>query len=338
MLIKKSFLFGCAVLFAALFSLAFTGCPSATDPTPSPVFEEKIDDTLANDAATLGLVGTTVDSSDAKIAAAEITSKGKIKITSKAAGKAELSVIDAGNKATIKVTVDSNGKIIIDEIAKYVKNNLKTVKITGFPANQTVHLGLTDVKDATSEAVATGNGKTYANGAAQIPLYDKDDKDWTGSGSYYVGIIFDTKIMVSKEKIEFNSTETKIAFSACEEIKIPELDVKTGTLTINNIPASYTHILVIGLSEPSFIGATLTGGSLPVGGAIKLLAATADKPIDFPATGEYAFMVLVDTAPFEMTGDNPPATAKTFMGSATFTDRAATVDWGMLVELPLSGN
>jgi hypothetical protein len=250
MLLNKSFLFGSVVLFTMLFSLAFTGCSSPTDPAPN--------------------------------------------------------------------------------------TDPKSIKITGLPKDTAIAIGLATIKDVNAVPVALGEGKTNADGTAQIPLLKESNEKWTGNGSYYVGIIFGTKAMVSKEKISFISAETTVAYSAFEEV----IDVKKGTLTITNIPDTYTDILVTGSGEPtSFMGASLIGGSLPISkgvatATIELLAADDEKLVDFPATGEYALMVFVDSAPFTMTGESLPPTAKTFMGAASFDKQAATVDWKTLIELP----
>lgn len=77
----------------------------------SAVFDSKTDDTTANDKTTLGLVGTSADSSDQSVATANIVDN-KIVITSHNKGTAVITVKDAsGNEATIDVTVSSTGTI-----------------------------------------------------------------------------------------------------------------------------------------------------------------------------------------------------------------------------------
>jgi hypothetical protein len=300
---------------------------------------EKTDDTIANNVETLGLIGKRIDSSDDKIAAAEITYDGdKIKITSKAAGTAVITVSNIiDNKATINVTIDSKGQIVIEDIAQYVKNYEKAIKITGLPANQTIQLVRGTSADISSDTdiVMIGTGKTYAAGIAQIPL----DKEWNENDSYYVGIIFDSKLMTSRDKIAFTSSKNVVN---CSVSDFEEVNVQTGTLTITNIPEAYTHIFVVGLSGTvDFIGTSLIGSVPVINGAttIKLFAAESEskKPVDFPATGEYMLMVLVGAEPFVMIDEEPSATATTFMGYATFTNRAATVDWKGLILYEESG-
>lgn len=75
----------------------------------------------ANNLATLGLVGTTVTSSDATIATAELAD-GKIKVTSVKAGAATVTVKNADEKTSeIPVTVKSSGEIEIRTIKKFTR-------------------------------------------------------------------------------------------------------------------------------------------------------------------------------------------------------------------------
>ncbi len=77
--------------------------------------------TVDNTELELGLVGTTVATSDATVATAVIT-EDKIEIKSVKAGTATISVKDKdNNEATITVTVDADGKITIGDIKKYEK-------------------------------------------------------------------------------------------------------------------------------------------------------------------------------------------------------------------------
>jgi hypothetical protein len=82
-------------------------------------FSSKTDNSVANDVAALGLIGTSTVSGDPKIVTAEITD-GKIAITSKGAGKTTVRVIkdDNTSEAVISVTVSSDGTITIDTVLK----------------------------------------------------------------------------------------------------------------------------------------------------------------------------------------------------------------------------
>ena len=84
----------------------------------NPDFPTKTDDTTANDVATLGLVGTSADSSNQSVAKAKVEG-GKIVITSHGAGTAVITVKDGDKKATISVTVAADGTITIGTITKY---------------------------------------------------------------------------------------------------------------------------------------------------------------------------------------------------------------------------
>jgi hypothetical protein len=86
-------------------------------------FAPAVNDATANDAATLGLVGTTAVSGTPAVATVEIAG-GKIKITSVSAGSAAITVSDAANhNATIQVTVAASGSITIGAITKYASTN-----------------------------------------------------------------------------------------------------------------------------------------------------------------------------------------------------------------------
>jgi hypothetical protein len=302
---------------------------------------EKTDKTISNNEKILGLVGTNATSSKDEIATAKISDdRSKIEITSKAAGTAEITVISlTQDKATIKVTVDSKGQIFIDEIVQFVKSSQKAIKIMGLTANQTILLVLTNSKEISSDVnpVATGSGKTYANGTAQISLLDNFGDAWNGSGFFYVSIISDGKIMTSNENIDFTSTVNVIP---CQASNFEEVDfnVQTGTLTITNIPADYSHIMVNGFSETAiFIGTSLIGSVPVINGTatIKLFAADSESGelVDFPVADEYIILaVLADAEPFIMIDEEPPATAKTFIGAERFINKNATVNWEMLTD------
>jgi hypothetical protein len=86
---------------------------SATTPT----FTSSANENTANNTATLGLVGTSISASPTGIVDANITTAGKIKITSVSAGTAVITVsTSAGMSATIAVTVAADGSISIGAI------------------------------------------------------------------------------------------------------------------------------------------------------------------------------------------------------------------------------
>ena len=78
------------------------------------------DETISNDVATLGLVGVSVSSSKSNVANAEITSFGKIKITSVSEGMTIITVSNIlGYNAYINVCVSETRSIKIGTIVKY---------------------------------------------------------------------------------------------------------------------------------------------------------------------------------------------------------------------------
>ena len=99
-------------------------------------FAAATDDSTANDEATLGLTGTSVESSAPAVATAEIKD-GKIAITSVAAGSAVITVKNGENTATIEVSVNSTGAIAIGKITKYVAASDSSTGVWNFK-NRTV--------------------------------------------------------------------------------------------------------------------------------------------------------------------------------------------------------
>jgi hypothetical protein len=111
---------------ATATSTANSGTVTAVFPATAaaePAFTASTNDSTANDAATLGLVGTGAVSGTPGVATAAIEG-GKIKITSVSQGTAVITVSDASShSATIAVTVAAGGAITIGTITKYVSTN-----------------------------------------------------------------------------------------------------------------------------------------------------------------------------------------------------------------------
>jgi hypothetical protein len=86
-----------------------------------PVFYSEYDISTYNNVATLGLTGTSVDSSDDTVATASlIGGKTVVRIDSVSPGTATITVTDAsGHTATVDVTVDATGIITVDTITPY---------------------------------------------------------------------------------------------------------------------------------------------------------------------------------------------------------------------------
>jgi len=122
-------------LIALIIGLVFFGCDPENNTngnanedengdTNKTEFNASTDETVSNDVATLGLVGTTVSSDKPTVATAEITASAKIKITSVAEGSAVITVSDASSHtATINVSVSETGAITIGTIVKYTASN-----------------------------------------------------------------------------------------------------------------------------------------------------------------------------------------------------------------------
>ncbi len=105
------------VILALLLASVFITC--ATDPNKGEKFEPSTNDSTVNDEATLGLIGTSAESSNTGVATVEIVG-GKIKITSVSEGSAVITVLDdSENEATINITVSKKGEFTIKNIEVY---------------------------------------------------------------------------------------------------------------------------------------------------------------------------------------------------------------------------
>ena len=126
------------------------------------VFAESTNSDTENTLATLGLIGTSVTSSDDTIATATITD-GKIAITSKASGTATLTVTDKNSKtATIAVTVKGSGEVEVGTITKF-KREAPTAEVTKeSEANKKDATG-TVTWDALTDLEYSTDGETYQN-------------------------------------------------------------------------------------------------------------------------------------------------------------------------------
>ena len=150
------------------------------------VFTPATDDSTANDEATLGLTGTSVESSAPAVATAEIKD-GKIAITSVAAGSAVITVKNGENTATIEVSVNSTGAIAIGKITKYVAAGTPTVSY---------------FTESTAEITATnGNASVITGGDVSFAFVvdgftTKAPAAWTA----------DTKVTFNGVKVGCNST------------------------------------------------------------------------------------------------------------------------------------
>lgn len=125
---KKNAIFVAVILLA----YSFIGCDDGNGET-NDVFTSSTNETVLNDISSLGLIGTSVSSSNVNIATAIISSE-KIKITSVSQGSAVITVSENANSATINVTVSATGGITIGTITKYnnEETSASTLIITNF--------------------------------------------------------------------------------------------------------------------------------------------------------------------------------------------------------------
>jgi hypothetical protein len=151
-------------------------------------FTPTVNDSIANDEASLGLVGVSAESSDTGIAIAAIE-EGKIQITSVAPGSATITVqAAAGHTATIEVTVSAGGAIAIGTITKYTPSGATfTPAVDDSVANDEATLGLVGVSAASSDTgkanVAIVNRKIQIISAAQgnVTITVQDAADHTAT-------------------------------------------------------------------------------------------------------------------------------------------------------------
>ena len=134
-------------------------------------FVSQPNDTTANDEATLGLVGTSAESSDEDVATVNIDG-GKIVITSVSAGTATITVKDGDKEATIEVTVSGTGNITIVKITKYVNTaEIFTVEngaLNLLTDSYEYYLSIDNLKDTTgNNAWSTASADALANTASK---------------------------------------------------------------------------------------------------------------------------------------------------------------------------
>ena len=118
------------VFFVLVVGLVFIGCDTENinendnGNGNTGEFVSSIDDTISNDIATLGLIGTSASSNNLNVATVEIAT-GKIKITSVSEGSAVITVSNESNhSATINISVSKTGSISIGGIKKYSENEV----------------------------------------------------------------------------------------------------------------------------------------------------------------------------------------------------------------------
>jgi len=122
---NKNAFFG---LLTILLVFGLIGCDNGNG--DEEVFVASTNETISNDINTLGLIGTSVSSSNENVATVVIVS-GKIKITSVGNGSVIITVTESSKNATINITVAKTGLITIGTITKYVEINNEGLNLSG---------------------------------------------------------------------------------------------------------------------------------------------------------------------------------------------------------------
>lgn len=190
---------------------------------------------VANDIATLGLIGSEATSNDTSIATVAIAD-GKVKITSKAAGSTTVTVTDANSKtATIAVSVNGAGAVTAAVSAKYAV--AKPVKGTEFEVTET-----TEASPNKGSITAKVDGLEYkTKDGAEYTALTKDTSVDLDLGAYVVRVAAvdgvyaasaDSEVFAITEYSVGGPTYTMIDFGAwTAEVKVskdnPALSVTT---------------------------------------------------------------------------------------------------------------
>ena len=251
------------------------------------------DSSTANDAATLGLVGTSAASDKTDIATVSIAD-GKIAITSVSAGTATVTVTDAsGHTATIPVTVHTDGSITLGTIAKY--SVTFTATTDNSTANDTATLGLVGTSaasDKTDIATVSIAGSKIAitsvsAGTATITVTDASGHTATipvtvhTDGSITLGTI--TKYSVTFTATTDNSTANDTATlglvgtsAASDKTDIATVSIAGSKIAITSVSAGTATITVTDASgHTATIPVTVhTDGSITLGTITKYSVTT----------------------------------------------------------------
>jgi hypothetical protein len=207
-------------------------------------FTASTNDSTANNEATLGIIGTTVNSSTPSVATAEITS-GKIKITSVSAGTATILVFgDSSKTASIPVTVAADGSITLGTINKYVP-------VTGFTPT-------TNDDTANTEAILglIGTGISSSNPSVAMAFINNNN----------------AKIQIVS--IKAGSATITVSDAAGHKATIPATVAANGDITIGTI-AKYVPSTGTPTPEAAQLAANINAmnpGSATVGGATVKIA------------------------------------------------------------------
>jgi formylglycine-generating enzyme required for sulfatase activity len=222
-----------AFLLLAFAALLFTACEN---PGGGGGFTPQTNTSTANDAATLGFVGTSVTSSDTSIATVKIEG-GNIVITSVAEGSAVITVSADGMPATIPVTVADDGGITIGTITKGVGYKLIPVPAGSFQRDDTegnisvittgYRMGETEVTQELFQAVMGTNPSYYHGGSGREPADgETQNQRPVEQISWYAAIAFCNKLSLANGKEPVYS------------VTVSGTEVDWATLAYSDIPVS----------------------------------------------------------------------------------------------------
>jgi len=235
-------------LIALVVGFVFFSC-DAENSTNGDEFTVSTNDSVSNDVATLGLVGTAVSSSNANVATVEIVS-GKIKITSVSEGSAVITVSASGNNAIINITVSKTGSITIGTIVKYASPSQNgdefTVSTNDSISNDVATLGLVGTAVSSSNTniatveIASGKIKitSVSEGSAVITVSASGNNaiiniTVSKTGSITIGTIVKYASTTWVFKVETNGNSTYPAFPLSSVLSNGAL--KSNTTYIVNI-------------------------------------------------------------------------------------------------------
>jgi len=186
-------------LIVLVVGFVFFSCDNEND-TNGNEFTVSTNDSVSNDVATLGLIGTAVSSSNANVATVEIVS-GKIKITSVSEGSAIITVSASGNNAKINITVSKTGSITVGTIVKYIPSSEEKTIVGVWVQNFAGHeMTVTVAEDKTCTALL--DGQPY--GDNEHPAYFDDTKFYL-----WYGEISETWPVAKYEEFTYSLSEDK---------------------------------------------------------------------------------------------------------------------------------
>jgi hypothetical protein len=315
-----------------IFLLIFAGC---SQPTDSGGFVSRVNDSVANNEATLGLVGTSAASNAPAIAAAAIEG-GKIKITSLSEGAATITVSDSSeppHTAAIPVTVTADGTIVIGAITKHTPVEF-TVSHDETTVNDEATLGLVGATaTATDTAIATAaivGGRikitSVSEGATSITVSDSSEPAHTAAiavsvaadGTITIGTITKytgVEFTASNDETTINDEATLglVGTSAtATDTGIATAATVGGRIKITSVSAGATNITVSDDSQPAHtatIAVTVaTDGTITIGTITKYSGGNGfTASVDETTINDEATLGLIGTS--VTATDNAIATA-----------------------------